>query len=170
MVPHVAGAAVLWVQGAAQVSAAESQYSGSDVQRPPNNLRVRVRWFCLCTPSYVRRCRFVIADKAKLGKIQWNYIILDEGQRIKNKDSKLSTTLVTAYQSKRRLVLTGTPLQNDLTELWSLLNFLLPTIFKTADDFTQVRLIVGQLPLYVEILTTGTAVVQCAHWRGSEAV
>eukprot|EP00698_Gefionella_okellyi_P022852 TRINITY_DN7652_c0_g1_i1.p1 TRINITY_DN7652_c0_g1~~TRINITY_DN7652_c0_g1_i1.p1 ORF type:complete len:1123 (+),score=256.91 TRINITY_DN7652_c0_g1_i1:28-3369(+) len=80
---------------------------------------------------------FVIGDKAKLGRIPWNYIILDEGQRIKNKDSKLSGTLTGAYDSKHRLVLTGTPLQNDLTELWSLLNFLLPTIFQTANDFTN---------------------------------
>ena len=40
-------------------------------------------------------------------------------------------------KSKFRLLLTGTPLQNNLHELWSLLNFLLPTIFSSSDDFDE---------------------------------
>eukprot|EP01117_Protostelium_nocturnum_P000340 TRINITY_DN103_c0_g4_i4.p1 TRINITY_DN103_c0_g4~~TRINITY_DN103_c0_g4_i4.p1 ORF type:complete len:1548 (-),score=441.14 TRINITY_DN103_c0_g4_i4:36-4301(-) len=79
---------------------------------------------------------YVMMDKADLGKIEWNYIIVDEGHRIKNKNSKLSTIL-RQYMSRHRLLLTGTPLQNDLTELWSLLNFLLPDIFKTSESFEQ---------------------------------
>lgn len=75
-------------------------------------------------------------DKGDLGKLEWEYIIIDEGHRIKNKKSKLSTTL-RSYMSRRRLLLTGTPLQNDLSELWSLLNFLLPDIFGSSDDFDQ---------------------------------
>jgi SNF2 family DNA or RNA helicase len=49
-------------------------------------------------------------DKSDLGKIEWNYIIIDEGHRIKNKNSKLSNTL-RQYMSRHRLLLTGTPLQ-----------------------------------------------------------
>ena len=63
---------------------------------------------CVLSLSLVR---FVISDKAKLGKIPWSYIILDEGQRIKNQESKLALTLNSHYNSKHRLVLTGTPLQ-----------------------------------------------------------
>jgi len=67
-------------------------------------------------------------DMAYLKKIDWNYIIIDEGHRIKNANSKLVTSLQT-YKSKHRLLLTGTPLQNDLKELWSLLHFLAPKVF-----------------------------------------
>jgi ATP-dependent helicase STH1/SNF2 len=73
---------------------------------------------------------FVLRDSKDLSKIKWNYIIIDEGHRIKNADSKLASTLMKAYSSKHRLLLSGTPLQNNLTELWALLNFLLPTIFR----------------------------------------
>lgn len=79
---------------------------------------------------------YVMIDKSDLGRIEWNYIIIDEGHRIKNKKSKLSTIL-RQYMSRHRLLLTGTPLQNDLGELWSLLNFLLPQIFNSADNFQQ---------------------------------
>jgi ATP-dependent helicase STH1/SNF2 len=47
----------------------------------------------------------------------------------------LSQTLGTKYTSRHRLLLTGTPLQNSLPELWSLLNFLLPKIFHSVDNF-----------------------------------
>ena len=52
-------------------------------------------------------------------------IVVDEGHRLKNADCKLSREL-RAYRSKARLLLTGTPLQNKLDELWALLNFLMP--------------------------------------------
>lgn len=54
---------------------------------------------------------------------------------MKNTESKFAQTLGAFYTSKRRLLLTGTPLQNSLPELWSLLNFLLPTIFFSPDTF-----------------------------------
>lgn len=76
-------------------------------------------------------------DKAALSKIKWNYIIIDEGHRMKNHNCKLSTILGSAYSSRHRLLLTGTPLQNSLPELWSLLNFLLPSIFDCVDSFEQ---------------------------------
>jgi SNF2 family DNA or RNA helicase len=79
---------------------------------------------------------YVMLDKGDLSKIEWNYIIVDEGHRIKNRNSKLSNTL-RQYMSRHRLLLTGTPLQNDLHELWSLLNFLLPNIFNSASNFEQ---------------------------------
>lgn len=59
---------------------------------------------------------------------KWTYIIVDEGHRIKNHQCLLAKMLRTLH-SMNRLLLTGTPLQNNLAELWSLLNFLLPEIF-----------------------------------------
>jgi ATP-dependent DNA helicase len=58
----------------------------------------------------------------------WKYIVVDEGHRIKNLDCKLVRELK-RYNSANRLLLTGTPLQNNLSELWALLNFLMPEIF-----------------------------------------
>ncbi|CAA0833462.1 Chromatin structure-remodeling complex protein SYD, partial [Striga hermonthica] len=75
-------------------------------------------------------------DRPKLSKIQWHYIIIDEGHRIKNASCKLNAELK-HYRSNHRLLLTGTPLQNNLEELWALLNFLLPNIFNSSDDFSQ---------------------------------
>eukprot|EP01038_Epipyxis_sp_PR26KG_P004082 gene4082-5828_t len=80
---------------------------------------------------------YIMKDKTQLKKIPWQYIIVDEGHRMKNAQSKFAQTLGTQYQSKNRILLTGTPLQNNLPELWALLNFLLPTIFSSVDTFDQ---------------------------------
>ncbi|XP_024989760.1 chromatin structure-remodeling complex protein SYD isoform X4 [Cynara cardunculus var. scolymus] len=75
-------------------------------------------------------------DRPKLSKIHWHYVIIDEGHRIKNASCKLNADLK-HYHSSHRLLLTGTPLQNNLEELWALLNFLLPNIFNSSEDFSQ---------------------------------
>ena len=129
-------------------------------------------------------------DLGMLKQIKWSYMVVDEGHRLKNKDSKLFTVLTKEYESRRKLILTGTgtaialarpacrvactllngrirgsvearsvctavvlafkhraclvtglcmsagtPLQNNIGELWNLLNFLLPTVFDTDADF-----------------------------------
>ncbi|KAK1287303.1 Chromatin structure-remodeling complex protein SYD [Acorus calamus] len=79
----------------------------------------------------------IMRDKAFLKKIHWYYMIVDEGHRLKNHECALAKTLVTGYQIRRRLLLTGTPIQNSLQELWSLLNFLLPTIFNSVQNFEE---------------------------------
>jgi ATP-dependent helicase STH1/SNF2 len=80
---------------------------------------------------------FVIRDKASLRKLAWQYAIVDEGHRMKNNQSKFAVTLGTHYNTRRRVLLTGTPLQNSLPELWALLNFLLPAIFNSAETFDE---------------------------------
>jgi SWI/SNF-related matrix-associated actin-dependent regulator of chromatin subfamily A member 5 len=75
-----------------------------------------------------------ILEKAAMSKFNWCYLIIDEAHRIKNEDSVLST-VVRFYSSQYRLLITGTPLQNNLHELWALLNFLLPEVFKSSEDF-----------------------------------
>ncbi|XP_004956997.1 ATP-dependent helicase BRM isoform X1 [Setaria italica] len=77
---------------------------------------------------------FVMFDRSKLSKIDWKYIIIDEAQRMKDRDSVLARDL-DRYRCQRRLLLTGTPLQNDLKELWSLLNLLLPEVFDSSKAF-----------------------------------
>ncbi|KAL7158770.1 hypothetical protein ABFS83_02G165400 [Erythranthe nasuta] len=79
---------------------------------------------------------FIMYDRAKLSKIDWKYIIIDEAQRMKDRESVLARDL-DRYRCQRRLLLTGTPLQNDLKELWSLLNLLLPEVFDNKKAFND---------------------------------
>eukprot|EP00798_Chlamydomonas_sp_ICE-L_P015444 gene15444-21527_t len=72
-------------------------------------------------------------DKSVFKKFTWETLVVDEGHRLKNADSKLFEIL-SGYQFRQRLLLTGTPVQNTLSELWALLNFLLP---KLAQCFAQ---------------------------------
>lgn len=64
-------------------------------------------------------------DARSLSAHTWKYLAVDEGHRLKNKDCKLLRELKT-FRVSNRLLLSGTPLQNNLSELWSLLNFILP--------------------------------------------
>lgn len=84
----------------------------------------------ICVTSY----EMVIREKSVFKKFNWRYMVIDEAHRIKNEKSKLSE-IVREFKSANRLLLTGTPLQNNLHELWALLNFLLPDVFNSSDDF-----------------------------------
>ncbi|KAK9103673.1 hypothetical protein Sjap_020927 [Stephania japonica] len=77
---------------------------------------------------------FIMYDRSKLSKVDWKYIVIDEAQRMKDRESVLARDL-DRYRCQRRLLLTGTPLQNDLKELWSLLNLLLPEVFDNRKAF-----------------------------------
>ncbi|KAF9428423.1 hypothetical protein BGZ94_002442 [Podila epigama] len=88
--------------------------------------------FPVCVTSY----EIVMNDRRFLQKFNWKYIIVDEGHRLKNMDCKLIRELKT-YNSANRMLLTGTPLHNKLSELWSLLNFLIPDIFDDLDSFQK---------------------------------
>ncbi|KIJ55252.1 hypothetical protein M422DRAFT_41263 [Sphaerobolus stellatus SS14] len=76
----------------------------------------------------------IIKDAKFLSKYEWNFIIVDEGHRLKNMDCKLIKE-IERYKSGNRLILTGTPLHNNLAELWSLLHFILPDLFSDLDSF-----------------------------------
>ena len=66
-----------------------------------------------------------LADGHILKRKDWHYMILDEAHNIKNYKSQRWQTLL-SFKTRARLLLTGTPLQNNLTELWALLTFLMP--------------------------------------------
>ncbi|KAI9844327.1 MAG: hypothetical protein M1837_005631 [Sclerophora amabilis] len=105
---------------------------------PPNARKQQqqaIRWgnFQVLLTTY----EFIIKDRPVLSKIKWVHMIVDEGHRMKNSQSKLSSTLTQYYTTRYRLILTGTPLQNNLPELWALLNFVLPTIFKSVKSFDE---------------------------------
>nr|XP_023885056.1 ISWI chromatin-remodeling complex ATPase CHR11 isoform X2 [Quercus suber]POE69974.1 iswi chromatin-remodeling complex atpase chr11 [Quercus suber] len=88
--------------------------------------------FDVCVTSF----EMAIKEKSSLRRFSWRYIIIDEAHRIKNENSLLSKTM-RLYNTNYRLLITGTPLQNNLHELWSLLNFLLPEIFSSAETFDE---------------------------------
>ncbi|KZO99381.1 hypothetical protein CALVIDRAFT_534356 [Calocera viscosa TUFC12733] len=87
-------------------------------------------------PIVVTTYEMVIRDKAFLGAFKWKHLIVDEGHRLKNMESRIIKE-IKLYKSDNRLILTGTPLQNNLAELWSLLNFILPDVFDDLDAFQQ---------------------------------
>ncbi|KAJ6126784.1 ISWI chromatin-remodeling complex ATPase ISW2 [Penicillium sp. IBT 18751x] len=88
--------------------------------------------FDVCITSY----EMILREKSHLKKFAWEYIIIDEAHRIKNEESSLSQ-IIRLFNSRNRLLITGTPLQNNLHELWALLNFLLPDVFGDSEAFDQ---------------------------------
>ncbi len=77
-----------------------------------------------------------IRDARYLRHIPFKYLVVDEAHRLKNFHCKLTRELK-QYKTENRLLLTGTPLQNNLTELWSLLNFLMPDLFDDLENFKR---------------------------------
>ncbi|XP_014603043.1 PREDICTED: DNA excision repair protein ERCC-6 isoform X1 [Polistes canadensis] len=71
-----------------------------------------------------------------LTNTQWHYVILDEGHKIRNPQAKISKA-VKAFSTPHRLLLTGSPMQNSLKELWSLFDFILPGKLGTLPVFLE---------------------------------
>ncbi|EPQ26329.1 uncharacterized protein PFL1_05978 [Pseudozyma flocculosa PF-1] len=88
----------------------------------------------LLFPVVVTSYEVIIRDRAHLANHPWKFIVVDEGHRLKNLNCRLVRELK-AFKSANRLILTGTPLHNNLAELWSLLNFILPDIFDDLATF-----------------------------------
>lgn len=87
-------------------------------------------------PVIVTSYEICMNDKQFLTNYKWRYVVVDEGHRLKNMNCKLIKELMT-YNSANRLLITGTPLQNNIAELWSLLHFLLPEVFNDLDSFER---------------------------------
>lgn len=108
-------------------------FKGNPSQRKQLSYMLKNSKWNVCLTTY----EYVLKDKSDLNRFQWQYIIVDEGHKMKNPKSKFAQTLGQLYNSEYRLLLTGTPLQNNLPELWSLLNFLLPDVFHSCEDFEK---------------------------------
>ncbi|KAI8625254.1 hypothetical protein F5Y19DRAFT_271161 [Xylariaceae sp. FL1651] len=91
---------------------------------PPAERRAKASQFST-TDIVVTSYEVCRNDTDLLEKQNWNYIVLDEGHLIKNPKAKISLA-VKKLASNHRLILTGTPIQNNVLELWSLFDFLMP--------------------------------------------
>ncbi|XP_044494198.1 probable helicase CHR10 isoform X3 [Mangifera indica] len=76
-----------------------------------------------------------LVDQDFLCQIPWHYAIIDEAQRLKNPSSILYKVLRERFVIPRRLLMTGTPIQNNLSELWALMHFCMPSVFGTLEEF-----------------------------------
>lgn len=108
-------------------------YYGSQKERKMK----RIGWtkpnaFHVCITSY----KLVIQDHQSFRRKKWKYLILDEAQNIKNFKSQRWQLLLN-FVTERRLLLTGTPLQNNMMELWSLMHFLMPNFFESHRTFEE---------------------------------
>lgn len=77
-----------------------------------------------------------VIDEAYFHRVRWHYLVLDEAQAIKNSESQRWKSLL-SLKCRNRLLLTGTPIQNSMAELWSLLHFIMPTLFDSHAEFAD---------------------------------
>lgn len=77
-----------------------------------------------------------VSDEKTLQRVNWQYIILDEAQAIKNMNSQRWARLL-ELSSRNKLLLTGTPIQNTMAELWALLHFIMPQLFDSHEQFQE---------------------------------
>ncbi|KAJ3281646.1 putative DNA helicase ino80 [Borealophlyctis nickersoniae] len=80
--------------------------------------------------------QLVVTDEIHFTRIKWQYMILDEAQAIKSSTSDRWRILL-GFNCRNRLLLTGTPIQNTMQELWALLHFIMPTLFDSHQEFSE---------------------------------
>ncbi|XP_068771769.1 chromodomain-helicase-DNA-binding protein 5 isoform X3 [Struthio camelus] len=103
--------------------------SGKKVFRMKKEAQIK---FHVLLTSY----ELITIDQAVLGSIEWACLVVDEAHRLKNNQSKFFRVL-NSYKIDYKLLLTGTPLQNNLEELFHLLNFLTPERFNNLEGFLE---------------------------------
>ena len=95
-----------------------------------------VRFINASSGILVMSYQAVTANVELLSSLNWHYVVLDEGHKIKNPDAQ-ATLAVKQLTTVHRLILSGSPLQNNLKELWSLFDFVYPGKLGTLPVFLQ---------------------------------
>ncbi|XP_022153944.1 DNA helicase INO80 [Momordica charantia] len=98
----------------------------------PKNLYRRDAGFHILITSY----QLLVSDEKYFRRVKWQYMVLDEAQAIKSSTSIRWKTLL-SFNCRNRLLLTGTPVQNNMAELWALLHFIMPTLFDSHEQFNE---------------------------------
>ncbi|KAG7027645.1 DNA helicase INO80, partial [Cucurbita argyrosperma subsp. argyrosperma] len=98
----------------------------------PKNLYRRDAGFHILVTNY----QLLVADEKYFRRVKWQYMVLDEAQAIKSSTSIRWKTLL-SFNCRNRLLLTGTPVQNNMAELWALLHFIMPTLFDSHEQFNE---------------------------------
>lgn len=98
----------------------------------PKRLYRRDAGFHILITSY----QLLVTDEKYLKRVKWQYMVLDEAQAIKSSTSIRWKTLL-SFNCRNRLLLTGTPIQNNMAELWALLHFIMPTLFDSHEQFNE---------------------------------
>ncbi|KAH8553085.1 SNF2 family N-terminal domain-containing protein [Umbelopsis sp. PMI_123] len=80
--------------------------------------------------------QLVVTDVQYFQRVKWQYMVLDEAQAIKSSASARWKILL-GFHCRNRLLLTGTPIQNSMQELWALLHFIMPTLFDSHEEFSE---------------------------------
>ncbi|KAI9829327.1 MAG: hypothetical protein M1819_006390 [Sarea resinae] len=141
-------------------------YIGLPAEREALRTKYFGNWSSDQFPVICTSYEICMNDQKYLAKLGWKFIIIDEAHRLKNFNCRLIRVLKT-FESGNRLLITGTPLQNNLAELWSLLNFLMPQIFDSLEsfedwfDFSAIQEKEGSKALLAE--QTKTKLVQKIH-------
>ncbi|XP_061339014.1 chromatin-remodeling ATPase INO80-like [Gastrolobium bilobum] len=98
----------------------------------PKDLYRREAKFHILITSY----QLLVTDEKFFRRVKWQYMVLDEAQAIKSSNSIRWKTLL-SFNCRNRLLLTGTPIQNNMAELWALLHFIMPTLFDSHEQFNE---------------------------------
>lgn len=96
------------------------------------NLHTPEASFHVVVTSY----QLIVTDYKYFNRIKWQYMVLDEAQAIKSSSSTRWKMLL-GFNCRNRLLLSGTPIQNSMAELWALLHFIMPTLFDSHEEFNE---------------------------------
>merc|ERR1712061_695259 len=89
-----------------------------------------------CNLAVITSYEIIRSDVDLFRLCHWNYLVLDEGHAIRNAKTK-TTLAIKSLQAHHRLILSGTPIQNSVLELWSLFDFLMPGFLGTDQSFHE---------------------------------
>ena len=110
-------------------------YNGSVVQRTPLKKHLTTtNQRKLHNVAVITSYEIVRSDVEMFKKFHWNYLVLDEGHAIRNAKAK-TTVAIKSLRAQHRLILSGTPIQNSVLELWSLFDFLMPGFLGSEKQF-----------------------------------